>query len=165
VLEDGVTPAGNGGFGLSIQDANNSEIGENINDFCLIADNALGGIQLTGSGTFNTEVKGCLIGVTQLGNNFLGDQPSGIIIENQAHNNLIGLSNLDEGNVICHHSREGILITGAGTSNNTVVSNKIGIGISGSSSIANERGITLSDGASENIIGGANSQLRNYISG
>jgi hypothetical protein len=81
------------------------------------------------------------------------------------HNTIGGTNALDR-NVISGNSVRGIDITGAGADSNSVLGNFIGTDASGIAALANGgNGIAISNGASNNIIGGAAAGARNIVSG
>lgn len=88
-------------------------------------------------------------------------QPTGvgIVISGAAHDNLV------DANVISGNAWYGIGITGAGTDNNQVRRNYIGLSSWGSNVLPNgQAGILVQSGAASNVIGGQES-YRNMISG
>ena len=95
----------------------------------------------------------------------------GIIIARGAQDNTIGGDRTTgtgpsgQGNVISGNGETGVAILGAGTGNNVVSGNYIGTDISGSFAIPNLRGVVISDGAAENIVGGNEEGEANVISG
>jgi hypothetical protein len=116
-------------------------------------------------------VIGNFIGTNETGTAPLGNT-IGVLIEQSSSGNTIG--GLDPetggdatpaaGNVISGNSTAGVEITGAGTSNNTVLGNDIGTDRSGSVAIGNGTGIFISN-SSSNTIGGADPGAGNVISG
>ncbi|MGF1492721.1 MAG: Ig-like domain-containing protein [Microcoleaceae cyanobacterium] len=135
--------------------------GSNPGEGNLISGNGIHGIALNGSSQ-NT-----ILG-NQIGTNAAGDatQPNGergIFLSSNANNNTIGGSGADEGNLISGNTQEGIAIEGS--SQNTILGNRIGTDITGSSSLTNgENGILISSGGN-NIIGGSGAGEGNLISG
>jgi hypothetical protein len=129
------------------------------------------GIRLEGDGVDGNEVIGNLIGTDVTGTVALvgaapaGNQADGVIIGWGAKNNIVGGSNIGEGNIISGNG-SGIAITsGSNTMGNRVVGNFIGTDISGQNAIGNDWGIRIDGGAQRNTIGGINSQDKNIISG
>lgn len=98
------------------------------------------------------------------------ENTNGIEIEYGAHDNIIGGTTVAERNIIAGHNPGGggILIH-AGATNNQISGNWIGLNVNGQP-LPNYNGISLSDGASGNVIGGARSSTAcngpcNVISG
>jgi hypothetical protein len=79
-----------------------------------------GGIVLLGSGTSNNQVLGNLIGLDATGNGELGNEAAGLILDNGAGSNTIGISN-----TIAYNGAAGIVISGTQTFHNTITRNAI----------------------------------------
>jgi hypothetical protein len=80
---------------------------------------------------------------------------------NNGNNNVVGTNN-----IVSSNSYYGIIIFGAGSTNNSVVGNFIGTDATGSSALNNGvDGIVVLNGATNNIIGGGGTGNRNIISG
>jgi titin len=111
-------------------------------------------------------VIGNYIGVSASGTAPLGNFSSGVFISEGSINNLIGGDSAAERNVISGNMGHGILLADAGTANNTISGNYIGLGANGSTVMGNEdNGIYITPGVQDNIIGGTTSGQRNVISG
>jgi CSLREA domain-containing protein len=146
-----------------------------------IIDGSNAGVILNGSGTpegttglvidgaSNVVIKGLQI------LNFPGD---GIVLQNGASNNTIGGTNgspggsctgdcnLISGNGTVGEWSDGVSIKNTGTMSNTVSGNYIGTDVSGTAALGNKvAGVSISDGAQWNIIGGDTPGERNLISG
>jgi hypothetical protein len=129
--------------------------------------NQIGGsgsaIQISGPG--GNTITGCYIGVSAQGLP-LSIQPgggNGIQIINAPNNQIggaaPGLRNLISGNHL------GVLISGTSSSNNVIQGNWIGTDISGTNATPNFLGVSLTTGASSNLIGGQTLGAGNLISG
>ncbi len=135
----------------------------------VIAGNVHGGVQITGAGADYNRVAGNYIGVDQSGSASLSDG-TGVGVSGGAQHNIVG-TNLDgqsdsaERNVISGESWVGVSLAGAGTQSNKVAGNYIGVTATGSSALANQYGVRISDGASSNTIGGVATAGRNVIAG
>jgi probable HAF family extracellular repeat protein len=82
---------GNGQNGISILNAANNTIGEpEIEKLNIIAGNDQNGILLSGSGASGNQIKSNYIGSDTSGTDNLGNGADGILIENDANNNIIG---------------------------------------------------------------------------
>jgi CSLREA domain-containing protein len=146
-----------------------------------IIDGSNAGVILNGSGTpsgttglvidgaINVVIKGLQI------LNFPGD---GIVLQNGASNNIIGGTNatpggsctgdcnLISGNGTVVEWSDGVSIKNTGTMSNTVSGNYIGTDVSGTAALGNKvAGVSISDGAQWNIVGGDTPGERNLISG
>ncbi|MFO0940978.1 MAG: LamG domain-containing protein [Pirellulales bacterium] len=106
--------------------ASNTSIGTGTYDSRnVISGNTNAGIHLTNSGT-NTYVGGNYIGVDILGSNSLANL-DGIVIENGVTGAVIGGNDPSERNVISGNTNNGILVSGAGTTGNSILGNYIGV--------------------------------------
>jgi len=82
---------------------------------------------------------------------------NGVRIDSGASHNLIGGNTPDDRNVISGNGEFGATIADTGTANNTISGNYIGTDATGTAAIPNDGdGIVISDGASNNLIGGSN---------
>jgi hypothetical protein len=114
-------------------------------------------------------VAGNLIGTDSRGTAALGNANRGVDIYNGAQRNRIGtkgdgIHDGAERNVISGNAWEGVGIDGAGTSNNAVAGNYVGVDISGAKPLPNLlRGVIIFSGASKNLIGGLSSADGNTI--
>jgi hypothetical protein len=141
----------------------------------LTIDGSNAGIILDGSQAPRPELVAGLV-VTSRGNVIRGLQithfsGAGIIVERAAQDNIIGgdrttgTGPTGQGNVISGNGETGVAIHGVGTSNNVVSGNYIGTDILGSFAMPNLTGVSISDGAAENIVGGNGEGEANVISG
>ena len=120
------------------------------------------GISIRGDG--NT-VSGNYIGTDANGTTPLPNV-GGMWIGDGASNNTIGGATGGERNVISGNLGEGLTLFGNGTSGNVVSGNHIGTDAGGTSALPNiYNGVWISDGASNNTIGGATAGAGNIISG
>ena len=104
-------------------------------------------------------IKGNYIGVGPNGDTEIGTSGVGILINNQAHHNIIGPNNVISGN-----DWAGISFEHNNPNNNSVIGNFIGTNANGTVSVANGDGIRML-GSSYNTIGGSFESNRNLISG
>jgi hypothetical protein len=141
------------------QGANNNTVGDAnqlINFITFIAGNNGQGINIAGAGTSTNTVVHTTVG-SNLG--------SGIRIQGAASNNTIGGSAEGEANIVSFNQGNGVLISGSGTTGNTVLGNLIGVDQDGLVGLGNvNNGVTINKGASGNTIGGTAQFEGNVIS-
>lgn len=149
-------------------DALTNTIGGNLpSDKNIISGNSMYGIRLVGTHVSMNYIKSNNIGLNQGGTAALKNDSSGIRIEKGANNNVIGSATLiGSGNVISGNNRDGITIHGAGTINNEIYGNIIGLNAAGTIYVPNaNNGILLTSGAMQTTIGKNTAASRNVISG
>ena len=167
---DGVVALGNGAIGVVIFSgaANNLIGGAEPAARNVISGNTSDGVRIVNAGTDGNRVQGNYIGLDVSGVAGLGNGGRGILIQNGAQANLIGsnangVADVAERNVIALGSH-GIQIDGVGTSGNVVAGNYVGTDASGTLDRgATFNGITISNGATGNIIGGTVAAARNVV--
>jgi Ca2+-binding RTX toxin-like protein len=112
------------------------------------------GVLLDGSGTTANTIAGNLIGTNAPGTAALGNQ-TGIQVEAGAASNTIGGTTVAARNVISGNSGAGVIITGSGTTANTVAGNWIGLDSTGAATLGNTgQDVVVASGAFGNTIGG-----------
>ncbi len=112
----------------------------------------------------NTVVQGNHIGTTGKGGGPLSNNGCGVVLDADAYENTIGgIATAGQGNLISGNTGAGVYITSA--HDNLVQSNYIGVDVDGAGEMANKRDGVLISAASNNTIGGADTVLRNVISG
>ncbi len=150
----------------------------------VISGNATQGITITEAGTTGNIVQGNYIGLNAagtaaLGNGFAdvsaGSFYSGISVFSTASGNTIGGTTPAARNVIGGNCAQGVSISGAGTSDNVVQGNYIGLNAAGNAAVPNGTGdlptsrffpgVQIFSSASNNTIGGAAPGAGNVISG
>lgn len=104
----------------------------------VISGNGADGLDIFNSGTSGNVATGNLIGVGSDGTTPLGNSGEGVAIFDGATSNTIGGPVFGEGNVISGNAADGLMISGAGTSFNSVDGNLIGTDESGENAIANQ---------------------------
>jgi CSLREA domain-containing protein len=105
------------------------------------------------SGGANNFVQGNFIGTDSTGSIDLGNGESGIRIQGLSTANNIGGPSPGDRNVISGNNGDGIVFSGAGSDNNSVVNNFIGTNLTGAAMLGNgANGVNIS-GASGNFIG------------
>jgi len=116
-------------------------------------------------------VSGNFIGTNVSGTAAISNTGNGVSISGGegAQYNVIGGDTPGKRNLISGNGdqgTDGVIIFGAGTTNNTVSANYIGTDVSGATAIANGgSGIYIGYGASHNLVGGDTPGERNLISG
>ncbi len=113
---------------------------------------------------YENTTQGNFIGTDINGENAIPNEMGGICISGAASRNLIGGFSPDEENVISGNYESGIFIQHEKTRGNQIKGNIIGLDVTGQKELGNNQGITIS-AAQENIIGGADKEVRNIISG
>ena len=132
----------------------------------IISGNTVDGIQIRNAGTMNNVVIGNYIGLDVTGAVDLGNTNQGIAIFSGATNNTVGGTAAGTRNIISGNNGEGVRLIGAGTSNNLVVGNYIGLNAAGTGAVGNGNdGVSVQGGATNNTIGGTTAAARNVISG
>ena len=95
----------------------------------------------------------------------LGNNGDGILISDSSGNTIGGADAAQRNVIVQNDGAAGIVITGGGSTDNEVFGNYIGIGPDGNTAMGNaEEGIRILNGASDNVIGGANAGEGNVIS-
>ncbi len=174
-------------YGVVLVDASNNLLGtsgqDGANDLLernVISGNANAGVDifthvygtLTNPVTTGNVVAGNVIGTTASGTAALGNGADGVLIASGAYGNFIGFNgvygpgNTDQRNIISGNSGSGVDLTGAGTIDNVVAGNYLGLDTTGTQSLGNTlSGITIQAGASSNTIGGTVAAAHNVSSG
>ncbi|MCP4629396.1 MAG: tandem-95 repeat protein [bacterium] len=151
-------------FGVRILDAPQNTIGGTSSaEGNVISGNAVSGIQIYQSGAAQNIVQGNYIGTNAAGDTALANMRCGVHIL-EAPDNLIGGSSSGAGNIISGNDDEGIGIAGSSATGNEIKGNVIGLDITGTSVLANKRGMAITI-ATGNMIGGIIPEERNVISG
>ncbi len=90
---------------------------------------------------------------------------AGIVIYAGAHDNTIGGTGAGARNVISGNTFQAVYVGDAGTNNNLVQGNYIGVSRTEMSAVPNGSGIEIVSGSQSNTIGGTSGAARNVISG
>jgi CSLREA domain-containing protein len=166
----GVDISGSSGLGndengvLIFNGAHDNIIGTVVNDGRnVISGNGWSGVAIEGSTTQHNTVTYNYIGTDEDGNMPLSNHAQGVLVHD-ALNNTIGSATLYQGNIISGNILNGVHLNGA--VGNTVIGNYIGVDVLGYTPMANgANGVSLSNGAVNNVIGGDTAGKRNVISG
>ncbi len=131
----------------------------------VISGNTTEGVRITGAGTSGNTVEGNDIGTDGTAMKAVGNE-TGVEIDSGATANIIGGTIAAATNVISGNTGDGVRISGAGTSGNTVDGDLIGICqcASGPAPLGNGTGVEIDSGATANLIGGTVAGARNIIS-
>jgi len=130
----------------------------------VVAANGGVGIGVGDPGTKLNKIVGNTVGLTKAGV-AAGNTYDGIYVYNGATSNQIGGTSATDRNVV-GANQNGITLSDAGTSGNTVAGNYVGTDPTGTKAVPNTyTGVGIYNGASANTIGGAGSTSGNLISG
>jgi hypothetical protein len=152
------------GVGVLISDASNNTIGgPGLGEGNTVSGVNGDGIDIIGPGSSDNLVVGNNLGTTVSGLARQGGAMNGICIIN-APNNQVGGVTAAAGNVILGFARSGVVITGSHATGNLVEGNTIGTDRHGTYTVGNGfNGVTISHGASNNVIGGTSPAAANVI--
>ena len=160
IIELRGTGAGSNADGLVITGSGSTIRGLVINRF------DAPGIVLDGAGAFDNHIEGNFIGTNISGTGFAGNGVAGILIQNGAHDNVIGGTTAGARNVISGNGGFGIFITNNTTTANRVEGNFIGPDLTGTLDRGNGNdGVRIDAGPDANVIGGTATGAGNVISG
>jgi titin len=120
-----------------------------------------GGILIGGTTATGNVVEGNFIGTDATGTAAISNA-FGVIIQGGASGNQIGGTVAGAGNLICANTSDGVFLNGAGTSNNVIEGNNVGVGTFGQV-LGNGIGVLIAGGASNNLIGGTVPRAGNLI--
>jgi len=171
---NGSTVVANGNIGIYIYGGspNNTVGGTTAADRNLVASNLNSGLLITGAGSDGNKVLGNYLGMTADGMAARPNFFDGIAIANGAKNNIVGGTLSNGSNVIAssgnmsNASGAGIACYDAGTTGNVITGNIIGTAAGASPDFGcGWCGIALSNGASNNTIGGIGAGLGNQVFG
>ncbi len=156
----GMMPIFNSSNGVKISNgASLNKVGPNN----VISGHTSNGVTISGTGTDDNAVEGNFIGTDATGNGMTAgiENAVGVVVESNAAVNNIGSSSA--GNVISANTSYGIMLTS--NSNTTgVFGNHIGVGADGTTSLGNSTaGIYISNGSTNNQIGGSSAGQPNTI--
>jgi parallel beta-helix repeat protein len=151
---------GNNMSGVRILNSSDNTVGgDKAGEGNVISGNQLNGIEITGAGSKRNVVQNNLIGTSKDGQRFggnkdeYGNKMNGIVIQGQASENKIGAGKIALGNTISNNEKNGIVLTGNGTTQNWITGNMIGTDQSGAEPLANGEVGVLIQSAKGNLIG------------
>ena len=157
VVLTGLVALGNGGDGAGVT---GGATGATFKDD-VFSNDAGSGILLDDA---SNSVIGCKIGVAKDGTT-AAPNTNGIYLSGSAASNTIGSSAAGGRNIISGNRRNGILLTGANVTQNTVTGNYIGLDKNGNVVGNGWNGVNFLNGAHDNTIGGTTAGSVNVISG
>jgi hypothetical protein len=163
----GSSDLGNAFIGVAIAYGPQGNVvgGDSPEERNVISGNDQYAVSIYGSGTMSNTISGNYIGTDRTGAQDLGNTQTAVVISGGAKYNTVGGDTEGERNIISGNDGTGVSISGSGTDNNTVSGNFIGTDVSGTQALGNgSRGVYISSGAQENIVGGDVEGERNVIS-
>lgn len=132
----------------------------------VISGNFFDGVSLSYSNISGAVVQGNFIGTDASGSNAVPNLQAGVDIFSGAHGMTVGGTNAAARNLISGNGVAGVIIAGAGTTNNVVQGNYAGTDVSGLRALPNgQEGVGIQDGATGNLVGGTNAGAGNVVSG
>ena len=158
----------NGGSGIAIFNGATSNLigGTTVSQRNVISGNAQQGAIVADAATSGNIISGNYVGLNAAGTAAIPNQWAGVNFFNGPQGNTVGGSQIGAGNIICGNIGVGIVFQSAGTSNNAIFGNFIGLNPAGSLVIPNgAAGIGLWDGALANQVGGIHRGEANLIAG
>jgi titin len=151
--------------GIEVDGASNVTIGGDTRG---LGNNLYGnlgeGLLISGAGASGNTAQGNIIGLDASAETALANG-NGVVIDLGATGNFVGGTVAEARNVISGNLADGVLISGAGTSGNTVEGNAIGTDGTATKAIGNADGVAITLGATANTIGGVVAASKNVISG
>lgn len=161
----GTRAVGNGTSGVAIRSAARTLIGgTSAGARNVISGNKQDGIVINGSGARYTLIQGNYVGTNAAGTARLGNGWYGI--ETSESYTTIGGTTAGARNVISGNKYSGVVLWLSSGSYNKVQGNYIGTDYTGRYDLGNYwRGVDITSGSKNNLIGGASSAERNVISG
>jgi hypothetical protein len=130
----------------------------------VISGNNNDGVEVVGAGTTNNRIEGNHIGSNTAGNVALPNRFDGVLVRTGAAGNTVGGSGAGAGNLIGGNGNDGVEVVGAGTTNNRIEGNTIGVQADGVSHLGNgSDGVAVRDQAANTTIGGTGTGAGNLI--
>ncbi|WP_375560557.1 BspA family leucine-rich repeat surface protein [Bernardetia sp. OM2101] len=155
------------GSGIRISGGINHQIGGTSSEFSnLISGNIGTGLSLSG-GTDNVNIQRNYISTDKTGNNLLASatgSTNGLFV-GSGTNMMIGGNTIEHTNIISAPSTTGraMSVANTGSSNVIIQGNNIGVGADGSSDLGVSIGVLLTNGTTNNILGGTSAAEGNII--
>jgi titin len=158
----------NGYSGIGIWDGPVGTLigGTNVGARNIISGNNDDGISLSYSNVSGVVIQGNYLGTDFTGTNAVPNGNSGVNVFSGAHGVTIGGASAAARNIISGNGYTGVILQGAGATNNLVQGNYVGTDPTGSNAVANAQiGVGVWDGATGNLVGGTNAGAANVASG
>jgi titin len=156
---------GNGQCGVAVDGAADNLVGgftpasRNV-----ISGNATDGVLVADAGATGNRVWGNYVGTDARGLYKLGNGTYGVEVSQPG--NSVGAPMIRARNVISGNTKSGVVLYLASATRNTVQGNFIGTDASGRRDLGNGgRGVDITNGPADNLVGGASAAARNVISG
>ncbi len=160
----GTSSLGNGSHGVHINGGLNNIIGGAIAaERNVISGNLQNGVYLSNNAS-NNIVMGNYIGTNAAGTGAVANGNIGVHLTN-ATNNTVGGTIAEARNIISGNTRNAIGFDAVGSTGNLLQGNYIGTNAAGTAAIPNGLPVAISNGASNNTIGGTSAGAGNVISG
>jgi hypothetical protein len=161
---DGLVDVGNGGDGITIDDAPNNTVGgTTVHAGNVISGNDVDGVIIRNAGATGNRIHGNFIGTDATGAARLPNRFNGVVLRNTA-GNTVGGAAPGARNVISGNDLNGVNID-AGAQANSVAGNYVGTDATGTVALSNAANGMNIIGSSGNVVGGATLAERNVISG
>jgi hypothetical protein len=162
----GLVAQPNGAGGIRIEGAPNNRIGGlGPSSGNLISGNGGAGVQVVGAAAVGNQLIGNRIGTDAGGTARLGNLFDGVFLDG-APGCVVGGTAAGAANLISGNGLVGVRIAGSSATGNQVIGNRIGTNANGTARLGNTYdGVFLSEGATNNTIGGAAPGSGNLISG
>ncbi len=169
----GTNPAGtaalaNGNRGIAIYPgAHSNVIGGTAAGAGNLASGNVGDGIFVGFGDANSnQILGNLAGTNAAGTAAVPNTGAGISLYAGAQFNVVGGAAAGAANLASGNTGDGIFVGFAGTSQNTVSGNRVGLNVAGTAALPNQgSGISVYSGATSNLIGGSTPGAGNVVSG
>ncbi len=158
----------NAAYGLAIVAGagNNTIGGTSAAARDVVSGNGLAGVFLNGVGTTSNVVEGDFIGTNAAGNAALNDSSDDVIISGGAASNMIGGTTAGAHDVVSGNAATRVLLSDPGTTGNAVEGDFIGTNAAGNAILGSgSYGVSISNGASFNVIGGSTTSAADVIAG
>lgn len=140
--------------------------GTNSGEGNVLSGNHYDGISLNTSNIYGVVIRGNYIGTDYTGTKAVPNWQSGVDVFGGAHDMTIGGNSPNARNIISGNGYTGIIINGAGVTNNLIQGNYVGTDPTGTQAVPNATfGIGVWGGATGNLVGGTNAGTANVASG
>ncbi len=164
----GTAALGNGNGGITIYTGAQSNVigGSAAGAGNLASGNVGDGIFVGFAGANLNQILGNLAGTNASGTGAVPNTGAGISLYAGPQFNVVGGAAPGAGNLASGNTGDGIFVGFAGTSQNTVIGNRVGLNLTGTAALPNQgSGISVYSGATSNLIGGSTPGTGNVASG